>query len=885
MLLGLSACTPRHLPPAPPPGTASALVVEESPAVVAPLEEPPAPIRELVKDGGFEGPAPGAWNENNWAQNEVSFVRDTNQPYRGRLSQRMQITRATSIADLQLVQKLEGLEAGGAVRVRLALRGRSNSRSLMAQVRRCGTPYTTYGVLTMPPTGNWQTFGFVSMIPAVIPADGIGVYVHLGDESPAWVDEVSVGLLPPLDARGSLSGNLLVNGSFEVGLARWTVYNRDFTALANTPLASENLGAPSGAVERAPDAPHGTHLLALTVRPYCCACLNSAYFPYRYGHPLTARGRIRARSGGGAVELSLGHGESPNVVWLGKRSVEVGAAWQTVELSCLPGPSAGGGAFLQVFSGAPGEYLIDDLRVEQLPAATSSVPVYGCAVIDAPPGKLFRSDERPRLRVLAAGLPPGAQRAGVLRVSDVWERTIARIPVSLQTDADGAGGVELDLPSDRFGGFRCALEIDGALQAEAIYSLAPALPPPDGSGRSFFGGHFQLDPYALDLAERCGMRWLRLHPPLNTKWIVAEPEQGKRRFHTIGVERALARGFSILGSLDTTPQWAATPGIDLPYEWWNSRVPRDWTQWQGYVQAALRAFPGIRHWEIWNEPDISFLQVPEGVDKAAAYTDILTHTQQAVDDLARSDPALANVELVGLPVAGLDSNFFRDVIAKGGAGKVDSLAFHFYYEDLDPSEKRPDFLEQLATLRAARNRRGGEPGVWHTEGGIWIRSGPTWLSLFRLPVSDGSTQLQGAHTLVRTAVALKALGLRRHFQYAALGNASLVYRTECSGLIDIDGSARPSAAAHAAMVWLLDDAEPLGLETVAVGAAKVRLARFQSRSRGAIHVLWSRVPVPLAQVPGLPAKRGTMRDLMGNPLTGAVTLTAAPIYLIEGDHP
>lgn len=878
-LLLLAGCGQVEPPARAPQGGAPAAAAIPPPATVAPAELP-AGKRELVKDGGFENPAPGPWTENNWAKNEATFVRDPEQPFRGRFSQRLTMTKAASTADLQLLQRLDGVSPNCGMLIKLAVRGRSNARPLQAQVRRIGAPYTTYGSMRIPPTAHWQEHAFVATLPKELPSEGVGIYVHLQDESVAWVDEVSVSLLAERDARGPLAGNLVYNGSFEAGRARWILYNRDAAKLHLGPAADENMGAPDGAVVEVADAPQGRRVMRFAVKQHCAAYLGSAYFPYRHGHPLTASARIRARSGGGTVELSLGHGETPNTTWIGKGTISATSDWQTIKVACTPGPSAAGGAFLQIFSSAPGEYEVDDVRVEQAPAAAGAVaPLFGCALVDAPAGGVFRGDERPRLALRATGLPAGKPVEAALRISDAWERTAAYLTVDLTADAAGEATTVVELPRDQFGGFRCALEVAGRLQAEALYSVVPALPKPDGSARSFFGGHFRLNPYALDLAERAGMRWLRLHPPLDTKWMVAEPEQGKLAFPTAGIERALARGFNVLGSLDTCPEWAATPGIDQPYTWWRNRVPRDWAQWSNYVQAALRAFPGIRHWEIYNEPDIDFLLVPKGVDKAAAYTEIMTRTRTAIDELARSEPKLAQVELVGLPVSSLDRPFFREVIAKGGAAQVDSLGFHFYYEDQDPLEKRPDFLEQLAAMRAARNRSSAEPGIWHTEGGIWIKSAPSWFALSGLPDHEGTTQLDGAHTVVRTAVALKALGVKRHFHYAATGNAGLMWRTECSSMIDLDGSARPSLAAHAAMVWQLDDAQPKAMDTVQAGGAAVRLARFTS-PRGAITVAWARGDLAAAQVPGLLAGASEVRDLMGNQLMAEqARVTIAPIYV------
>ncbi len=322
--------------------------------------------------------------------------------------------------------------------------------------------------------------------------------------------------------------------------------------------------------------------------------------------------------------------------------------------------------------------------------------------------------------------------------------------------------------------------------------------------------------------------------------------------------------------------WAATPGIDLPYVWWNCRVPRDWAAWETYVQKMVKGLPQIRAWEVYNEPDGDFLVVKPGEDKAAAYAAILAHTRTAVEATGRQ------VTLVGLPVSSLDRPFFHEVLAKGGAGSVDALAFHFYYEDLDPLEKHPSFLDELATMRAPRSRSGGEPEVWHTEGGMWLAHSPSWYALSGIASTEGTGQLEAAHALVRTAVALKALKVKHHFQYAALGGPAggLVYRSECAGLLDVDGSARPALAAHAAMVWLLDDAEPGGVETVTVGAATVHLARFTSARLGAITVAWSRQAIGASLVPGLLAGVRELRDVMGNPLAESAALGPAPIYVI-----
>ena len=107
------------------------------------------------------------------------------------------------------------------------------------------------------------------------------------------------------------------------------------------------------------------------------------------------------------------------------------------------------------------------------------------------------------------------------------------------------------------------------------------------------------------------------------------PAADRWTFRTVSVERALARGFSILGNLNSPPEWAALNTGTQPYEWWHARLPRDWAEYATYVRRTVEAFPGIRVWEVGNEMDCDFLIVPPDRDKPAVYADLVKRTRAA----------------------------------------------------------------------------------------------------------------------------------------------------------------------------------------------------------------------------------------------------------------
>lgn len=873
-------------------------------AGLLPAERAPAAEVNLLTDSSFEAPlAASPWVHNNWAKHEVEFASDRENPHSGAQSKRVTLARASGVdrPDLQLVYPKPGMRPGMSLRLSFWTRGKPNTRPVSVVVRNLNAPYKTYFQAEVALDDAWRESVFTFTLPQDYEPEKNALFFCMLEENTFWIDDVSLVELPPAAGGLPLVGNQLKNGSFEVGRDHWFAVFRESRGLANLNAADRNNLAAGLRVEERANAPHGGRVLAFEVFPECSVALTSAYFPLRYGRPATVSFRLRSSVPGSRFQLGIGQGMYPNhlLEMKGFTTPEKtpAGAWTTYSMTVTPKPSPAGRYFLEFRSVFPARYELDAVSVVEgasAPATYSPRPIDAgwMAPSDAPAGLIYHpGDSIPAsLWVMEHGNKAGSLRMD-LRVVDHQERERFALPGrTVFLDKTGRGKTDIFLPSDTFGGFKIEARRAGEDKsapplAELLYSVVPRLKPPsEARADSFFGAHARLTPYNLSLVEKLGIRWLRLHPPLTTKWMVVEREKGVFDFNTDGVALARGRGFHILGSLDTTPWFYADgdPAKTTASTWYSSFPPKDWDAWRNYVRKTVRAFgPYIEAWEVWNEPDGGFLQVKPGADRAAVYVDLVRNTREALEQDGQ------RTTLVGNAVATLDRPITWRQLELGGGREIDALSFHLYSEDRSPEEKRPPLQDQLETLRTFKNRSGQTPGIWHTEGGIWISGGRSWLGSAEIPALVGTTMADAAASIARTTAALKAMGVQRHFFYVANAEASggSVYRNECSGMIDLNGVPHPAGSAHAASVFFLEDAEPAGFDVLEFDGGRATVARFLKDGRR-LNVLWTRSPgVTLGRLPETAWRDAAAGfDLMGNPLpekpSASTPLSAEPVYLL-----
>ncbi len=246
---------------------------------------------------------------------------------------------------------------------------------------------------------------------------------------------------------------------------------------------------------------------------------------------------------------------------------------------------------------------------------------------------------------------------------------------------------------------------------------------PTGSEVGFSQSHLILWESDADLAadldamQAVGAKWVRvdfdwssIQPTSPTKWSWAPTDRV--------VNAARARGLEVLAMPAYTPPWARAAGTTDKYP------PTNPDHYAAFVAAATARYKplGVRHWEIWNEPNISMFWAPK--PDAAAYTTLLGKAATAIRGV---DPA-AVVISAGLSPAPDASDgtlvspltFLRRMYDNGAGPSLDAVGHHPYsfpYEPMYPGSWNAFYT--ASEMHALMQQRGdGAKKIWATEVGF-----------------------------------------------------------------------------------------------------------------------------------------------------------------------
>ncbi len=218
----------------------------------------------------------------------------------------------------------------------------------------------------------------------------------------------------------------------------------------------------------------------------------------------------------------------------------------------------------------------------------------------------------------------------------------------------------------------------------------------------------------LDAMAASGARWVRVGAP----WGRVEARPGHYDWSEPDrvVKAAVDRGLSVLGISGNPAGWAAAPGCRT-----HNCAPADVAAYARFLADAAAHFAplGVRHWEVWNEPNTAEFWSP-GADPAA-YAELQRLAYRGI----KAAVPTAVVVTGGLAPAGEGGgdmeplHFMEEVYRHGAQGHFDAVAVHPYAFPYPP-DRAADYntflkVPRLHDLMAAHGD-GAKP-IWGTEVG------------------------------------------------------------------------------------------------------------------------------------------------------------------------
>lgn len=460
--------------------------------------------------------------------------------------------------------------------------------------------------------------------------------------------------------------------------------------------------------------------------------------------------------------------------------------------------------------------------------------------------------------LLCRGIPEGTPITVALRSAEGAE--LGTISVKVARLLDGRYGANFSYAPDRYGWMEFQVRCNGLTIPGPSAELSVLPPVPQQDGDFVFGCHsynynrqtdatgtitfpvFDKDTILPRLLRMWGITSNRAHPPEITKWRVVEQQKGVWTFHDAVADAYLSQGVSFLGSLDTTATFASTAPSDATKSNVNAYPVRDIKDWEQYVRVITSHYKGkIRDWEVWNEPDHSFLQLNPALHQQGRVAEYIRLLKAANDTAKTVDP---NFRVVAGAVTAGGKDFLIEGIQRGMLESCDAISFHGYgRENAAPALGAKAFSDIVGTLKEAMAARGKKKEIWDSESGVTIPDG-----------REGALLSMNA---VKGILARRAAGITRYYLYSAFlknwpghddhrtlfgfNNRPIILQSLCAAYAHFLGDA------------ILIDARDEG---------SVHLYQFQKKDGTIVFAGWSSGEDCDVSLPGHPA--GTVYDANAN---------------------
>jgi hypothetical protein len=379
----------------------------------------------------------------------------------------------------------------------------------------------------------------------------------------------------------------------------------------------------------------------------------------------------------------------------------------------------------------------------------------------------------------------------------------------------------LEIKSDALKGKRQFAEAEFELRAEnqqACQALAYWLKPPPTKGsaqlrpESPFGMGVYLCRYGLEemevvaqRAQEAGVKWSRE----DFGWGNIETQPGHFEWNYTDrlLDCARRHGITIYPIVAYWPGWAkayTTEGID---------------QYVSFLRALATRYHGqIKHWEIWNEPNIFFWQGTK-----EQYAELLTKSYRALKDI---DP---DCQVLGLSTSQIDYEYIEWMLKH--QTPFDILTIHPYRTHFDDSAFIAD-LKKVSDL--ARMPDGKRRPVWLTEMG-WATHATH--PFYRQDFAANSQRTQ-AELIARVYLSSIVSGVEpRTFWYDFRNDGDDPYYFEHNmGILRQDNQPKAAYLAYRTMTSLLDGLRYEGPVDAGVGNLAFRFVEPGHNQRSLIAV-------------------------------------------------
>ncbi|MDO8577772.1 MAG: carbohydrate binding domain-containing protein [Dehalococcoidales bacterium] len=842
---------------------------------------------QFLRNGSFDdiplkGVASG-WRDNSgWADVKVQYSADKANAHAG-WAQKIVSSDFRSGA-VQFLQSGLAVSKGIRYEVRVWLRGDVSS-PVEILLRKRGSPYTTYISRAFKVTSEWKEYSF----PAASLADDSDVYfiIQFTSAGTLWIDDAS---FRSVDVRvapiAAEKGNYLDNGSFESGLDRWGIQIREFGDYEHE--ASVELTKREPEVVR-DKAQVGRRSLKISIPKHGMFTLTSPYVKVTTGRKYSlslwmAADKARDVRIGLASNLFRPTDTNSNVFAITGR-------WKRYSMSVMLPPADEDAYFAVVESNGEGVVWVDGVQLEEgevSPFKPKSLIEIGLQREGVP--VLYRVGDSIKLSVLISSFDTPIATAVSIKSIDYYGRSIDLLGKNENIKPLESHTIEFAHPSAIPGYYKIVAEVKGNGSLMDTSEMAIAILPadiPEPFAASPFGNHVKFNARNLEQARRLGVSWLRMHPPLATKWAVVEKDRTKFVFNDEGILLAKSLGLNILGSLDTSPRWASQVPAENADEF-RAYPPKDMKDWETYVYKTVEHYKGIiDYWEVWNEPDGNqFLKVHGSFGRppiAEVYTELLKVAYRAAK---RANP---NATIVG-GVANREplSQWFAEIFSRGAYPYMDIPSFHGYTDgwpdDALPVSRSVHIDELKALMR--KQGDGTEKPIWETESGV-LYPETAYGNIRQVSSGYHPSPRDSAAYVVRHYVSLLSRGVSKWFYYSMM-ISHRIDRSEATGFFEWDGSPRALAVAYANLVRFIGKTKFDRMQNL---GSEVSASVFSDDDRVVI-VLWAKgwgndKKVETSLENPTPYRNITIYNIMGetilkleNQRTLKILVTNEPRYIV-----